>query len=221
MGLVCLLRSLQPRPITSRCKTHPVRDQASSVSPRRRQLVFAGLVSVASFAAAAQQCRSTPRDQLGPFYSRGAPDQSELCSSGTGGKERLVVSGRVLGADCQPLVGALIEVWHADANGDYSGFTRGKKDDSACLLRTSILSDAEGRYRFSSIVPAQYPGRPQHIHYRVSHAAHVTLVTQLYFGRERGVNDALVVTLQRDAQGTQGATDIARATFDITLARST
>ncbi len=182
-----------------------------SISPRRRQFLFAGLAGLVTFPAIAQQCRSTPPDQLGPFYSSGAPEQTELCSSGSGGKDRLVVSGRVLGAGCKPLPGALVEVWHADANGDYSGFTRGRKDDSACLLRAGIKTDAEGRYHFSTIVPAQYPGRPRHIHYRVSHAAHVTLVTQLYFGRERGVAEELVAALKRDDKG------ISRAVFDVTL----
>lgn len=185
-----------------------------NVSPSRRKLILAGAASLAAaLPAAAQTCRSTPRDQLGPFYTRGAAEQSELCASGTGGKERLQVSGRVLGADCKPLVGALVEVWHADANGDYSNFTRGKKDDSACLLRASLKTDAEGRYTFTSIVPAEYPGRPRHIHYRVSHAAHVTLVTQLYFTGDRGAVEGLTAVLQRDAQG------VARASFDITLNR--
>ena len=188
-----------------------------TVSPRRRQLVFAGCAGfVTAIPVAAQQCRSTPRDQLGPFYSRSAPEQIELCASGSGGKERLLVSGRVLGApDCKALAGALVEVWHADANGNYSGFTRGMQDDPACLLRASIKTDAEGRYSFSTVVPAEYPGRPRHVHYRVSHAAHATLVTQLYFARERGVSDELVKIVQRDAKG------VSRAAFDITLSRAT
>ncbi len=183
----------------------------ASISSRRRQFLFVGLAGFVTFPAAAQQCRGTPPDQLGPFYTSGAPEQSELCASGSGGKERLLVSGRVLGADCKPLTGALVEVWHADANGGYSGFPRGKKDDPACLLRASIKTDAEGRYTFTTIVPAEYPGRPRHIHYRVSHAAYATLVTQLYFARERGVADELVSTLQRDAKG------YSRAVFDVTL----
>jgi protocatechuate 3,4-dioxygenase beta subunit len=179
--------------------------------PSRRQLVFAGVAGLAVFPALAQQCRVTPADQLGPFYTRGAPEQSDLCASGSGGKERLQVTGRVLGADCKPLNGALVEVWHADANGDYSHYTRGKKDDPACLLRAAVKTDAEGKYTFSTVVPAEYPGRPRHIHYRVSHATHATLVTQLYFGRERGVADELVAALKRDEKG------VARAAFDITL----
>ena len=186
--------------------------------PQRRRLIFAACATLAAaLPAAAQQCRGTPRDQLGPFYLRNAPEHSELCASGSGGKERLEVTGRVLGADCKPLTGALVEVWHADAAGDYSGFAPqapGKKDDPACLLRASIKTDAEGRYRFITIVPAEYPGRPRHIHYRVSHAAHAPLVTQLYFSRERGVADALVVALSRDDKG------VSRAAFDVTLVRA-
>lgn len=193
---------------------HPSNGVAS-VSLRRRQLLCGGLATLTAFPALAQQCRVTPRDQLGPFYSRNAPEQSDLCTSGSGGKARLIVGGRILGgADCKPLAGALVEVWHADANGDYSGFTRGKTDDPACLLRASLKTDGEGRYSFSTIVPAEYPGRPRHIHYRVSHPAHATLVTQLYFERERGVAEELVAPLKRDDKG------VARVVFDITLNRA-
>ena len=184
------------------------------MSPRRRQLVFAGLAGFAVIPAAAQQCRVTPRDQLGPFYSKNAPEQTDLCASGSGGKDRLIVSGRILGVDCKPLAGALVEVWHADAKGDYSGFTRGKQDDAACLLRASIKTDSEGRYSYTTIIPSEYPGRPRHIHYRVSHAAHATLVTQLYFERERGVAEELISVLKRDDKG------VSHASFDITLARA-
>jgi protocatechuate 3,4-dioxygenase beta subunit len=182
---------------------------------RRRLFVVGGLLGLGAFPAFAQQCRPTPRDALGPFYTRNAPEQNDLCASGSGGKARLIVSGRILGApDCKPLAGALVEVWHADANGDYSEFTRGKKDDPACLLRASLKTDAEGRYSFSTVVPAEYPGRPRHVHYRVSHAGHATLVTQLYFERERGVAQELVTALSRDDKG------VSRAAFDITLMRA-
>lgn len=182
---------------------------------RRRQFLLASIAGCLTAPATAQQCRVTPRDQLGPFYLRNAPDQNDLCTSGSRGKARLVVSGRVLGApDCKPIAGALVEVWHADANGDYPGFTRGKTDDPQCLLRASLKTDADGRYSFATIVPAEYPGRPRHIHYRVSHAAHATLVTQLYFERERGVADALVAPITRDDKG------MSQAGFDITLAKA-
>jgi catechol 1,2-dioxygenase len=159
----------------------------------------------------AQQCRVTPRDALGPFYKSGAPLQTELCASDGG--EKLLVTGRVSGMpDCKPLSGAFVEVWQADARGEYTLVTPGKKEDEKCLLRASIRTDSEGRYTFHTILPGEYPGRPRHIHYRVSHRGYATLVTQIYFARERGVPESLVVSTARNAQG------VSRAVFDITLA---
>jgi protocatechuate 3,4-dioxygenase beta subunit len=137
----------------------------------------------------------------------------DLCASGSGGGEKLVVTGRVLGMpDCKPLAGALVEVWQADARGDYSQ-VGAKQDDAGCLLRASLRTDAEGRYAFTTILPGEYPGRPRHVHYRVSHAGYTTLVTQLYFARGRGVSDQLVAFAARNAQG------VAQAMFNVTLAK--
>jgi protocatechuate 3,4-dioxygenase beta subunit len=120
----------------------------------------------------------------------------------------------VLGTpECAPLAGALVEVWQADARGDYTQVTAGKKDDPGCLLRASLTTDAGGRYRFQTIVPGEYPGRPRHIHYRVSAKGHVTLVTQLYFTPERGIPEGLVVKMARE----DGAF---AASFDVTLAKA-
>ena len=180
----------------------------------RRKFIAGGVALVAAPAVLAQQCRVTPRDALGPFYVKGAPAQADLCASETGGAQKLTVSGRVLGAPgCAPLAGALVEVWQADARSDYTQVTAGKKDDPGCLLRAGVTTDAGGRYRFQTIVPGEYPGRPRHIHYRVSAKGHATLVTQLYFARERGIDEGLVVRMaQKDGAFA--------ASFDVTLARS-
>ena len=179
----------------------------------RRRVLLGGAALLAAPAALAQQCRVTPRDALGPFYKANAPAQVELCASGSGGSAGLTVTGRVLGApDCAPLAGALVEVWQADARGDYSQ-VGAKPDDPGCLLRASLRTGADGRYTYRTAMPGEYPGRPRHIHYRVSAKGYATLVTQLYFGRERGIPPELVVT----AAPREG---ILTATFDVTLARS-
>ncbi len=181
---------------------------------RRRFLAAGPVLFAVPPMVIAQPCRVTPRDSLGPFYKSGAPSQTELCASGSGGSQKLIVTGRVLGMpDCKPVAGALVEVWQADARGEYTLVTRGKKDDGQCLLRASIRTDGEGRYAFNTVLPGEYPGRPRHIHYRVSHQGYTTLVTQLYFARERGVPVELVVAMTRNDQG------VLQAPFDITLAR--
>ncbi|HJQ63057.1 MAG TPA: hypothetical protein VJ834_09350 [Burkholderiales bacterium] len=182
-------------------------------SRRRRKLLKLGLsLFVAPATARAQQCRVTPRDALGPFYKPGAPAQEELCASSSGGERKLIVSGRVLGMpDCAPVADALVEVWQADERGHYSQ-VGAKRDEAGCLLRASIKTDRAGRYRYATVLPGDYPGRPPHIHYRVSRTGYATLVTQVYFDRHRGVPDSLVVSV---APGEKG---FAQARFDITLA---
>ena len=178
----------------------------------RRKFLAAGAALIAAPAALAQQCRVTPRDALGPFYKSNAPLQTELCASSSGGGQKLTVTGRVVGLpDCAPLAGALVEVWQADARGDYSQ-VGAKPDDAGCLLRASLKTDAEGRYTFRTVLPGEYPGRPRHIHYRVSAKGYATLVTQLYFARERGVPPELVVT----AAPKDG---VLAASFDVTLVK--
>ena len=65
--------------------------------------------------------------------------------------------------------------------------SRSGGDNPGCLLRASLTTDAGGRYRFQTIVPGEYPGRPRHIHYRVSAKGYATLVTQLSLLAERGI----------------------------------
>jgi hypothetical protein len=44
----------------------------------------------------------------------------------------------------------------------------------------TLARDAEGRYRYETDAPGRYPGRPLHVHVRVTAPGHRTLVTQVY-----------------------------------------
>ena len=105
--------------------------------------------------------------------------------------ERIIVHGRVLDENEQPVPGALIEVWQANAGGRY----RHVKDHYVAALDPNFvgcgrtLSDEDGWYRFRTIKPGPYPWRnrlndwrPAHIHFSIFGPAFVTrLITQLYF----------------------------------------
>lgn len=113
--------------------------------------------------APAQTCAPTKPDALGPFYVPGAPERER---TGRG----LVVSGTVRStAGCRALQGARIEWWSAGQSGDY--------DDAH---RAAQRTDAEGRYRYETDFPGKYPGRPPHLHLRVTAPGHRTLITQIY-----------------------------------------
>ena len=105
--------------------------------------------------------------------------------------ERILVSGRVLDESGKPVPHTLIEIWQANAAGRYA--YRTDQHDAPLDPNFSgagrTLSDAEGRYRFVTIRPGEYPWRnhfnawrPAHIHFSLFGPAFLTrLVTQMYF----------------------------------------
>lgn len=129
-------------------------------------LVASALVALAVLAgtpAAQPACAPTRPDAEGPFYTPNAPERA-----GTG--RGLMVSGTIrTAAGCGPLAGARLEWWSANPRGEYDDAHRG-----------SQRADAEGRYRYETDLPGRYPGRPPHLHVRVTAPGHSPLVTQLY-----------------------------------------
>jgi protocatechuate 3,4-dioxygenase beta subunit len=132
--------------------------------------VFAALCAGAGLApgsgivwAGQPSCPPTAADAEGPFYVPNAPVRSVL---GRG----LMVTGTVRSAgSCTPVPGARLEWWQANPRGQY--------DDAH---RATQAADGEGRYRLETSFPGLYPGRPVHLHVRVSAPGHRTLTTQLY-----------------------------------------
>lgn len=105
--------------------------------------------------------------------------------------ERMVVYGRVLNENGQPIPNTLIEVWQANAAGRYIH----KVDQHNAPLDPNFrgsgrcMTDANGYYKFYTIKPGSYPWgnhynawRPNHIHFSLF-GANITnrLVTQMYF----------------------------------------
>jgi protocatechuate 3,4-dioxygenase beta subunit len=87
---------------------------------------------------------------------------------------------------CRPLAGVVVDVWHNDAHGEYSGVRDRKYDNRGKkFLRGYQLSDATGLVSFATIYPGWYPGRTVHIHFKVrtSPAAErgEEFTSQLYF----------------------------------------
>jgi protocatechuate 3,4-dioxygenase, beta subunit len=105
--------------------------------------------------------------------------------------ERIVVSGRVLGADGRPLRGQLVEIWQANAAGRYlhSVDTHDAPLDPNFSGGGRCLTDDDGTYRFVTVKPGAYPWknhpnawRPNHIHFSLFGRAFTErLVTQMYF----------------------------------------
>lgn len=105
--------------------------------------------------------------------------------------ERIVVTGRVLDANAKPVANTLVEIWQANAAGRYP-HPRDNHDapiDPNFFGAGRTMTDAQGRYRFVTIRPGEYPWRnhynawrPAHIHFSLFGSSFRTrLVTQMYF----------------------------------------
>ena len=127
--------------------------------------------------------------------------------------ERIVVSGRVLDENSRPLPGILIEIWQANAAGRYNH----RVDQHDAPLDPNftgagrVLTDAEGRYRFMTIRPGEYPWRnhynawrPAHIHFSLFGPAIVQrLITQMYFSGRPAARVRPDVHLRAGSEGAQ------------------
>jgi protocatechuate 3,4-dioxygenase beta subunit len=78
---------------------------------------------------------------------------------------------------CQVIPRAIVEIWHADADGRYSGVA----GVSGHWLRGGQRTDAKGRARFDTIVPGWYPGRTPHIHMKVFAGGDEVHTGQVFF----------------------------------------
>ena len=117
----------------------------------------------------------TPAQTEGPYYTPNTPERTSFLEAGIAGTP-LLVTGKVLSTDCQPLAGAVLDFWHADDGGNY--------DNEGFKLRGHQYTDAEGNFRLETIMPGLYPGRTRHIHVKVQGPETALLTTQLYFPSE-------------------------------------
>jgi protocatechuate 3,4-dioxygenase beta subunit len=146
----------------------------------------------------------TPRQTEGPYFKPASPERASLLEPGMKGV-KIVVTGVVRLASCQPAPRALVDVWHADDRGDY--------DNAGYRLRGHQFTDDQGRYRLETIVPGVYPGRTRHFHLKVQAPKGPVLTTQLYFpGEAANAGDPifkreLVLRIRDGAEGKTGTFD--------------
>ncbi|MGW7548412.1 intradiol ring-cleavage dioxygenase [Streptomyces sp. NPDC054770] len=140
---------------------------------------------------------STESTVLGPFHMTESPVRelgANIDLVGTG--EPCVVSGVVRSADGTPLPGAVLDVWQADPHGFYD--VQQPDVQPPGNGRGLFTADGEGRFRFRTCVPSEYPiptdgpvgallkatgrhpYRPAHIHFIVSAAGHAPVTTHIF-----------------------------------------
>jgi protocatechuate 3,4-dioxygenase beta subunit len=140
----------------------------------------------AAVASGLVTCVLAPEATEGPFYL----DDQKLRRNITEGKPGVALTMKLTVLDvstCRPLKRALVDIWHCDAAGAYSGVQGGSGE----FLRGVQRTDAKGVATFRTIYPGWYPGRTVHVHVMVHVGGNVVHTGQLYFP------DALTDTVYR------------------------
>jgi protocatechuate 3,4-dioxygenase beta subunit len=168
-------------------------------------------------------CQLSAEQEVGPYYIEDELLRSDI----TEGRAGVPLSLNIALVDarrCLPLANAIVDIWHCDALGVYSGFTKqsalppgppptgvfepppgagdlhgqlppppppSKPTDRRTFLRGVQRSDAHGNVVFQTIFPGFYPGRTNHIHFKVRVAGsagdgslkgeHVSHIGQIFF----------------------------------------
>ena len=134
---------------------------------------------------------------LGPFHVQDSPEYemgTNICLDLKG--EDMVVRGRVLDTDGNPLEGVKIDVWQANDEGFYDVQQKGIQPDFN--LRGVFRTGADGSYWFKAVRPKHYsipddgpvgkllydlgrhPYRPAHLHYILSKDGYDTVTTHIF-----------------------------------------
>jgi protocatechuate 3,4-dioxygenase beta subunit len=126
---------------------------------------------------ASATCRQAVEQTEGPYYFDADAIRSDIREDRDGTPLKLALRVRTAG-DCEPIADAVVDIWHCDAGGVYSGFQAGEGER---FLRGAQVTNEDGIARFTTVYPGFYPGRTVHIHAKVHLDRRTVLTTQLYF----------------------------------------
>ncbi|SEJ83014.1 Dioxygenase [Dyadobacter sp. SG02] len=136
-------------------------------------------------------CTLTASETEGPFPTKTPASlvSNDITSDRAGTKLTVKITIQNKNNSCEGLAGALVDIWHCDAAGNYSEYggtgMQSTNYTSVHFLRGRQTTDANGLVTFTSIYPGWYSGRAPHIHVHIYNASGKSLlVTQIAFPEE-------------------------------------
>jgi len=142
-------------------------------------------------------CSEAPTETEGPYPTKTPASyvRSDIRDDRTGYKLTIKITVTNKNSNCAALSGALVDIWHCDAEGNYSEYggsgSQSTNYQTVHFLRGRQTTDSNGLASFTSIFPGWYTGRATHIHVHIYNAAGTSLkVTQIAF--PEGSDSALV-----------------------------
>jgi protocatechuate 3,4-dioxygenase beta subunit len=156
---------------------------AAALQPSARMNLEAALANIGAPAALMSGiCTLTPAAVEGPYYLNNRLNRQDI-SEGKPGLETWYFF-LVVDQNCNAVPGAIVDLWHNDGLGVYSGFAS-QGTAGQTFIRGVQIADGNGLVAFKSIYPGWYPGRCTHLHLKVHVGTSTRLTSQTYF------NDAL------------------------------
>lgn len=158
-------------------------------------------------------CAESPRETAGPFPIK-TPAQlvrENIIGNRAGVPLMFSIVVQDINNNCAPIEGALVDVWHCDAKGNYSEYSGQLDGDftSENFLRGRQTTMSDGRASFISIFPGWYPGRTPHIHVEVKNSAgNSLLISQISW--DESISNTVYAT-----QGYNGNADTTNASDGI------
>lgn len=144
-------------------------------------------------------CTVAPTETEGPFPTKSPASYSR--SDITDGRSGYILKVKItvgnINQDCMVLAGAIVDIWHCDAEGNYSEYggsgMQSSNYQTVHFLRGRQVTDASGIVNFTTIFPGWYSGRATHIHVHIFNSAGQSLkVTQIAFPEGSGSAVAIV-----------------------------
>lgn len=149
-------------------------EATSTLSPTSVS-TLASSTQAPSTAIVALDCVVRPELTIGPYFVDGQLNRSDIRSDPADNSVKegipLTLNINVVSVgdnSCTPIEGAQVDVWHCDANGQYSGVSdSGFDTQGQQFLRGYQLTNANGAVQFQTIYPGWYSGRAVHIHFTI------------------------------------------------------
>ncbi|GAA0878782.1 intradiol ring-cleavage dioxygenase [Algoriphagus jejuensis] len=152
--------------------------------------VLAGEGSISKAGERTLACEVSPKETRGPFPIKSPAElmRANIVADRQGIALQIDLKIQDHNSNCQPITGAQVDIWHCDAEGNYSeygGMRMQEKDyTKVSFLRGRQTTDENGEVSFISIFPGWYPGRAPHIHVDVLKDDKIVLSTQIAFPEE-------------------------------------
>ncbi len=187
-------------PVSSDGATPEADPPGDSVSP-----IDEPPASEASPTAAPPSCDITPAQTEGPYYFDTGEFRRDI-TEGLPGTPVLVSLRIVEAGSCEPVAGAIVDIWHTDIAGVYSGYPdQGDDTTGETFLRGKQVTDSNGIAEFETIYPGWYPTRAVHIHFMAQTDEGHLVTSQLYF--PDAVSEAVYQTEPYAARGAHPVTN--------------